>query len=49
MATQDGSEFVDGRPDESTSLRIEYDVLIQENAHKQRLEIRTKVELYLKN
>ena len=48
-AIQKGSEFEDERPDECMNLRIEYDALIQENAHKQRLEVKTKVVLYLKN
>ena len=48
-AAKDGNKFEDERIDVTANLRNEYEALMKENAHKQRLEDRSGVELYLKN
>ena len=48
-AAKDGSKFEDGRTDVITNLRNEYEALMKGNAHKQRLEDPSAVQLYLKN
>ena len=47
-ANKEGKEFSDERPDECLELREEYKALIQEGAHKQRLETGTRVLDFLK-
>ena len=48
-AAKDGNKFEDERIDVTVNLRNEYEALIKNDAHRQRMEDPSGVQLYLKN